>query len=98
VFFVASAAASSAYLTVSELYPVQIRGVAIALFFVVSQAAGAAATAIFGWMIDAASRPSMFLGYGACAALMIIAGVIAALLAVDAEGRSLEELQYRTRT
>lgn len=92
VFFVASAAASSAYLTVSELFPVQIRGIAIALFFVVSQTAGAIATAAFGWMIDAASRPSMFLGYGLAAALMIGAGVIAALLAVDAEGKSLEQL------
>jgi MFS family permease len=95
VFFVASAAASSAYLTVSELFPVQIRGIAIALFFVVSQSAGAIATAGFGWMIDAASRPSMFLGYGLSAVLMIGAGVIAARLAVDAEGQSLEQLAER---
>jgi MFS family permease len=92
VFFVASAAASSAYLTVSELFPVQIRGIAIALFFVVGQFAGAIATAVFSWMIDAASRPSMFLGYSVSAALMIAAGTVAARLAVDAEGRSLEEL------
>jgi len=92
VFFVASAAASSAYLTVSELFPVQIRGIAIALFFVVGQFAGAIATAVFSWMIDAANRPSMFLGYSVSAVLMIAAGIVAAVLAVDAERRSLEEL------
>lgn len=96
VFFVASAAASSAYLTVSELFPVEIRGMAIALFFVVSQAAGAVATATFGRIIQGESRAALFLGYAVGAAFMLGAALTAAVLGVDAEGRSLEELTATT--
>ncbi len=92
VFFVASAAASSAYLTVSELFPVEIRGMAIAIFFVVSQAAGAVATATFGKIIETENRAALFMGYAVGAAFMLGAAVTAAILAVDAEGRTLEEL------
>jgi MFS family permease len=92
VFFVASAAASSAYLTVSELFPVEIRGLAIALFFVVSQAAGAVATAAFGAIIQSHSRPALFAGYALGSALMLAAALVAAVLGVDAEGKSLEQL------
>jgi MFS family permease len=93
VFFVASAAASSAYLTVSELFPVEIRGMAIAVFvsfaFLVG---GAAAPWLFGKIVDTGSRWSLFAGYALAAALMLGAAVVARWLGVDAEGRSLEHL------
>jgi MFS family permease len=93
VFFVASAAASSAYLTVSELFPVELRGMAIALFYAVGTAAGGlAAPAIFGALIQTGSRARVMDGYLFGAALMIAAALVAAILGVDAEGKSLEEL------
>jgi MFS family permease len=94
VFFVASAAASSAYLTVSELFPVELRGMAIALFYAVGTAAGGvAAPALFGALLETGSRARVFVGYAVGGALMIVAGVIAAWLGVAAEGRSLESLR-----
>jgi MFS family permease len=93
VFFVASAAASSAYLTVSELFPVELRGMAIALFYAVGTAAGGlAAPAIFGALIQTGSRARVMDGYLFGAALMIAAALVAAVIGVDAEGKSLEEL------
>ena len=52
VFFVASAAASSAYLTVSELFPVELRGMAIAVFYAFGTLVGAGAPALFGAIVD----------------------------------------------
>ena len=92
VFFFASAAASSAYLTVSELFPVEIRGLAISLFFVMGQAAGALATAAFGEIVQSQSRGALFAGYAVGAAFMLAAAGVALVLGVDAEGKSLEEL------
>jgi MFS family permease len=93
VFFVASAAASSAYLTVSELFPVELRGMAIALFYAVGTAAGGlAAPAIFGALIQTGSRARVMDGYLFGAGLMIAAALVAAIIGVDAEGKSLEEL------
>jgi MFS family permease len=93
VFFVASAAASSAYLTVSELFPVELRGLAIALFFAVGTAAGGvAAPAVFGALIQTGDRIQVMKGYLFGGALMIAAGVVAAVLGVAAEGKSLEAL------
>jgi MFS family permease len=93
VFFVASAAASSAYLTVSELFPVELRGMAIALFYAVGTATGGlAAPAIFGALIQTGSRARVMDGYLFGAALMIAAALVAAIIGVDAEGKSLEEL------
>jgi MFS family permease len=93
VFFVASAAASSAYLTVSELFPVELRGMAIALFYAVGTAAGGvAAPALFGALIETGSRERVFIGYIVGAALMCSAGLTAAFLGVDAEGKSLETI------
>ncbi|GEJ56462.1 MFS transporter [Anaeromyxobacter diazotrophicus] len=93
VFFVASAAASSAYLTVSELFPVELRGLAIALFFAVGTAAGGlVAPALFGALIQSGSRTQVMHGYLAGAALMLAAAAVAAVLGVAAEGRSLEAL------
>jgi MFS family permease len=93
VFFVASAAASSAYLTVSELFPVELRGMAIAFFYAVGTAAGGlAAPSLFGYLVGSGSRQQVFLGYLLGAGLMVAAGGVAALLGVAAERRSLEEL------
>jgi MFS family permease len=91
VFFVASPAASSAYLTVSELFPVELRGMAIALFYAVGTAlGGVAAPALFGALLETGSRGWVFTGYVAGGVLMLAAAGMAALFGVAAEGRSLE--------
>ncbi len=93
VFFVASAAASSAYLTVSELFPVELRGMAIAVFYAIGTGAGGvAAPALFAALVGSGSRMGVLQGYLFGAALMVIAGLVAAVLAVPAEGRSLEDI------
>ncbi|HEY1813554.1 MAG TPA: MFS transporter [Kofleriaceae bacterium] len=92
VFFVASAAASSAYLTVSELFPVELRGMAIALFYAFGTLVGAIAPSLFGAIIDTGSAANLFYGYALASALMIGAAVIARIYGVNAEGRSLESL------
>jgi MFS family permease len=92
VFFFASAAASSAYLTVSELFPVELRGMAIALFFAFATLVGAVAPTLFGMIVDSGSPMQLFLGYLLAAALMVGAAVIARVYGVAAEGRSLEAL------
>jgi len=92
-FFFASAAASSAYLTVSELFPLEIRALAIALFYAVGTGVGGLlAPALFGALIERGSRPELFAGYALGAALMLLAGLAALWLGVAAERRSLEEL------
>jgi MFS family permease len=92
IFFFASAAASSAYLTVSELFPVEIRGLAISVFFVVAQGAASLAVALFGLIIESGSRSAMFVAYAVGAAFMVGAAVVAQVYGVDAEGKSLEQL------
>jgi MFS family permease len=92
-FFVASAAASSAYLTVSELFPVELRGMAIALFYSVGTAAGGlAAPALFGVLVATGDRHKVFEAYLVGAVLMGLGGMAAAILGVPAERRSLEQL------
>ena len=91
MFFFASAAASSAYLTVSETFPVEMRALAIALFYAVGTGAGGVAGPwIFGALIDTGSRASVFGGYLFGALLMLIAAVVAARFAVRAERQPLE--------
>jgi MFS family permease len=93
IFFFASAAASSAYLTVSETFPLEIRALAIAFFYAVGTGIGGIAGPwLFGVLIDTGSRPSLFGGYLLGAFLMIAAGLIAAFLAVPAERKPLEEV------
>ncbi|MEO5968947.1 MAG: MFS transporter, partial [Bdellovibrionia bacterium] len=93
VFFVASAAASSAYLTVSELFPVEMRGMAIALFYAIGTGVGGiGAPALFGALIQTGDRLKVAEGYFIGAGLMIFAAVVAAILGVPAEGKSLEIL------
>ncbi|GII85007.1 MFS transporter [Sphaerisporangium siamense] len=95
IFFIASAAASSGYLTVSELFPLEIRALAIALFFSVAQAFGALGPTIFGALIGDQDNPDptrLFYGYLFASALMVAGGLVAWFFAVNAERRSLEEL------
>ncbi len=91
-FFFASAAASSAYLTVSELFPVRIRGLAIAVFYAAGTSAGAFAPAIFGRIVEHGDAQSLFYGYALASGWMLVAAVVARLFGVHSEGRSLEEL------
>src|SRR4029079_12941732 len=78
IFFFASAAASSAYLTVSETFPLEIRALAIAFFYAVGTGIGGIVGPwLFGALIDTGSRPSLFGGYLLGAALMIVAGAVA---------------------
>jgi len=93
IFFFASAAASSAYLTVSETFPLEIRALAIAIFYAVGTGMGGIAGPwLFGVLIDTGSRTSLLGGYLLGAALMVAAGLIAARFAVAAERRPLEHV------
>jgi MFS family permease len=93
IFFFASAGASSAYLTVSEIFPVEVRAKAIAVFFAIAQCFGALGPVIYGALIGDGSHPvRLFVGYLLGAAVMIVGGLIAKILAVDAERRSLEDI------
>ena len=91
VFFFASAAASAAYLTVGESFPLEIRAMAIALFFAFGTAiGGVAGPALFGALIEGGQRGDIMWGYLLAAALMLIGAGVAWRLGFDAEGRSLE--------
>jgi MFS family permease len=91
IFFFASPAASAAYLTVSETFPLEVRALAIALFYAIGTAiGGVAGPALFGVLIDTGSRHSVFLGYLFGAALMIAAAIIASRYSIAAERKSLE--------
>jgi MFS family permease len=93
IFFFASAAASSAYLTVSEIFPLELRALAIALFYALGTAAGGvAAPWLFGELIASGSRVSVFYGYAFGAALMLAAAGVEAWLGVDAERAPLERI------
>ena len=93
VFFVASAAASSAYLTVSEIFPLEIRAVAIAIFYAIGTLTGGVfAPWLFGWIIGTGSSTALFTGYLAAAVLMIIGAIVELWIGVPAERRSLEHV------
>jgi len=93
VFFLASAAASSAYLTVSEIFPLEMRGLAIAVFYAVGTGIGGfVAPALFGLLIETQSRAAVAAGYAVGALLVLIAAAVAWKLGVDAERRSLESI------
>jgi MFS family permease len=93
IFFFASPAASAAYLTVSENFPLEIRALAIAIFYAVGTAlGGVAAPVVFGILVESGSRDSVFAGYGFGAVLMLVAAAVAARYAVAAERKSLEEV------
>src|ERR1700730_6804805 len=93
IFFIASAAASSAYLTVSEIFPLEIRALAIAIFYAIGTLAGGVfAPSLFGWIIGTGSRTGLFIGYLFAAALMIIGALVEVWMGVPAERRPLEHI------
>ena len=93
IFFFASTAASSAYLTVSEIFPLELRGMAIALFYAVGTGIGGpVASWLFGRLIDTGSRVYLFYGNLFAAALLMLTVVVVALFGVKAERTSLEEI------
>jgi MFS family permease len=93
IFFVASCAASAAYLTVSEIFPLELRAMAIAIFYAIGTlVGGVAAPALFGHLIQTGSRQLMFYGYLAAAGLMVLAAGAEMIWGVKAERLSLEEI------
>ncbi len=91
IFFFASAAASSAYLTVSETFPLEIRALAIAFFYAVGTGIGGIiGPTLFGALIDTGSRTSVFGGYLLGSVLMILGGLVAWRWGVAAERKPLE--------
>lgn len=91
MFFFASAGASAAYLTVSEIFPMEIRAMAIACFFIVAQGAGIAAPWLYGMMIET-SAASVFYGYLLGGGMMLLGAVLELWLGVKAERQPLEHL------
>ena len=93
IFFFASAGASAAYLTVSEIFPVEVRAKAIAVFFAIAQTFGAFGPWFYGKLIgNGTDHYKLFIGYLIGAAVMVAGGLVEACLGIDAEGRSLEDL------
>lgn len=93
IFFVASAAASSAYLTVSEIFPLEIRALAIAIFYAIGTlVGGVGAPALFGWIIGTGSSTALFAGYLVAATLMLLGALVEGWIGVPAERRSLEHI------
>jgi MFS family permease len=91
VFFFASAGASAAYLTVSEIFPIEIRAEAIAVFFAIAQCFGAVGPILYGSLIGSgASRTGLTIGYLIGGGIMIIGGLVEVSLGINAEGKSLE--------
>jgi MFS family permease len=97
IFFFASAGASAAYLTASEVFPMETRALCIAFFYAIGTAAGGiAGPLLFGWLIENATASGdiskIAIGYYIGAALMIAGGIVEAFLGVKAEGQSLEDI------
>ncbi|MGY2376725.1 MFS transporter [Pseudomonas sp. SDO524_S393] len=93
IFFFASAAASSAYLTVAETFPLEIRALAIAVFYALGTGLGGIiGPTLFGQLIQSQERSSLFIGYLIGAAMMVVAAVVQAIWGVAAEGKSLEHV------
>jgi MFS family permease len=93
VFFVASAAASSAYLTASESFPLELRALAIALFYAVGTGVGGVVGPwLFGLLIGSGQRDAIAWGYYGGGALMLLAAAVVARWGVAAERRPLEDI------
>jgi len=93
IFFFASAGASAGYLTASEVFPLEVRAKAIAVFFAIAQLFGAFGSHWYGHLIGTGTdRNSLFAGYLVGAGAMILGGVIAVFFGVDAEGKALEDI------
>jgi len=107
IFFIASAAASSAYLTVSEIFPVEMRAQSISLIFSIAQGFGALGSILFGAIVASGTHEEMVngksetfvdnlvplaIGFGIAAAIMFVGGLVAWFFGVDAEQKSLEDI------
>ncbi|HTX54120.1 MAG TPA: MFS transporter [Candidatus Baltobacteraceae bacterium] len=93
IFFIASPAASAAYLTVGEIFPLEMRAMAIAFFFALGTGVGGVlAPWLFGTLIGTGSRDHLMLGYVAAAALMLAAALVEIAYGVDAERTALEKV------
>lgn len=93
VFFFASAAASAAYLTVGESFPLELRALAIALFYAFGTLLGGVGSPwLFGVLIESGSRDEIFAGYLLGAGLMVGAAIVELALGINAERRSLEDV------
>jgi MFS family permease len=93
VFFFASAGASAGYLTVSEIFPIEIRAEALAVFFAIAQVVGAVGPAFYGFLIgNGTNRTGLTIGYIVGGGIMIIGGLVEMAFGVNAEGKSLEEV------
>jgi MFS family permease len=93
IFFFASAGASAAYLTVSEIFPVEVRAKAIAVFFAVAQSFGALGPWLYGKLIgNGSNHTALFWGYMLGAAVMLVGAVVEVFFGVAAERQSLEDI------
>ena len=93
VFFFASAGASAGYLTVSEIFPIEIRAEALAVFFALAQVVGAVGPAFYGALIgNGLNRTGLTIGYLVGGGIMILGGLVEVFLGIDAEGKPLEEI------
>ena len=93
IFFFASAGASAGYLTASEVFPLEVRAKAIAVFFAIAQCFGLLGTHLYGHLIGTGNDPNkLFVGYLIGAGAMIVGGVAEVFLGVAAEGKSLEDI------
>ena len=93
IFFFASAAASSAYLTASEIFPLETRALAIACFYALGTAIGGSiAPALFGWLIESGSSWRVCAGYAVASLLLLLAAIAELKFGIDAEGKSLESI------
>ena len=93
IFFVASSAASAAYLTVSEVFPLEIRAIAISIFYAFGTLAGGVmGPALYGYIVGTGSRTLLFWGYVLGAVVMVVGGLFEVWLGVNAERKSLEDI------
>ncbi len=93
IFFFASAGASAGYLTVSEIFPIEIRAEALAVFFAIAQIFGAIGPVFYGVLIgNGTSRTGLAIGYLVGGGIMIIGGLVEIAFGVNAEGKPLEEI------
>jgi MFS family permease len=93
IFFFASAGASAAYLTVSEIFPMETRAMAIAFFYATGTViGGVGGPLLFGALIQSGSTSQIFIGYIIGAAVMIVGGIIQATMGVEAAQRDLEDI------
>jgi MFS family permease len=93
IFFFASAGASAGYLTASEVFPIEVRAQAIAVFFAIAQGFGSLGSHLYGHLIGNGSDPNkLYVGYLIGAGAMILGGVVEIFLGVGAEGKSLEDV------